>query len=203
MEAWRPPLMQDDLLKKLGIQGVEAVQHRVENLADTHDYQDRKDLELGDVDWSERWYEVHNEDDELDRDQVQDMIAASEARTDTKFARLEGKLDLILERFESSSSKSTMQIQALADQEAAERDHVRGELSQIRGDYKSTRNTVIGTGISVVVLVVAILTLYVSALSTGAALAPSHESAVSAPQSNQIGAQPTQKFLPAPIQNKN
>lgn len=141
----------------------------------------------------------------MDRSQVEDMIAASEARTDTKFARLEGKLDLILERFESTSAKSAMQIQTLADQEAAEREHVRSELAQIRGDYKATRNTVIGTGISVVVLVVAVLTLYVTALSTGAALAPSHAPAVieQTPQANQIETRPTPKALAAPTQNKS
>lgn len=55
----------------------------------------------------------------MEREQVQDMIAVSEARTDTKFARLEGKLDLVLSevaaaRASASGTKTTIIVTGLA-----------------------------------------------------------------------------------------
>lgn len=174
----------------------------IENASPDDDYENRNESSLSTG--GHQFVGTASGDATLDRDQVNDMIAASEARTDTKFARIEGKLDLILERFEAGAAKSSMQIQAIADQEAAEREHVRSELTEIRGDYKATRNTVIATGISVVILVVAVLTLYVTALSTGAVLGNGHGASAPAAvpaQSNRVEVQ-TAPSVATPTQNR-
>jgi hypothetical protein len=74
----------------------------------------------------------------MDTALIDAKIAASEARTDTKFAKLEGKIDILVER-----------------------------STDARTEARTTRRTVIGTGLSVAALLVAIFTLYSNSFTLG------------------------------------
>ncbi|HYI39093.1 MAG TPA: hypothetical protein VE053_02115 [Allosphingosinicella sp.] len=74
----------------------------------------------------------------MDRALVDAKISASEARTDTKFAKLEGKIDLLVER-----------------------------STDARTEARSTRRTVVGTGLSIAALLVAVFTLYNNSFTLG------------------------------------
>ncbi|HEX8214569.1 MAG TPA: hypothetical protein VF582_03755 [Allosphingosinicella sp.] len=117
----------------------------------------------------------------MDNALIDSKIAASEARTDTKFAKLEGKLDLILERVETVKEQST----------------------DARSEARATRRTVIGTGVSLGALLIAIFTLYTNSFNLGARV--DDIARIEARETyNQISAAPTiqqraeQKALPAP-----
>jgi hypothetical protein len=73
------------------------------------------------------------------REEIDAKIAAAEARTDTKFARLEGKLDLVLA--EASAARQEASIA---------RDNARQES-------RGTRATIIGTGLATVLALGALL----------------------------------------------
>jgi hypothetical protein len=74
----------------------------------------------------------------MDTALIDAKIAASEARTETKFAKLEGKIDILVER-----------------------------STDARTEARSTRRTVIGTGFSIAALVIAIFTLYSNSFTLG------------------------------------
>lgn len=71
----------------------------------------------------------------MEREQVQDLVALAEARSDTKLARLEGKLDLLL-----SETTAT-----------------RREAEAARHEASGTKTTIIVTGIATVVALAALL----------------------------------------------
>lgn len=67
-------------------------------------------------------------------------IAAAEARTDTKFAKLDGKVDLLLERIASlSASTAALQASSTAIQ------------TEVRSENRSTRTTIVVTAIATVI----------------------------------------------------
>lgn len=76
---------------------------------------------------------------------VDAKIAASEARTGEKFAKLDGKLDLILEKIET----------------------VRAQSTDARTEARTTRRTVVGTGISLAALLLAVFALYSNGFNMG------------------------------------
>jgi len=72
-------------------------------------------------------------------------IAASEARTDTKFAKLEGKLDLIVASLET----------------------VKSQAVDAKAEARTTRRYVVGTGFSLAALLLGIFALYANAFNIG------------------------------------
>jgi hypothetical protein len=76
---------------------------------------------------------------------VDAKIAASEARTDTKFAKLEGKLDLIV----------------------ASLNVINGNATDAKSEARTTRRTIIGTGISLGALILAIAAFGVNTFTLG------------------------------------
>jgi hypothetical protein len=187
--------MDDDLLTKFNIKGVHTVNQMVENPSGTNHYEGRKNSKLRLDDSAGQSYELPSVGDfELDREQVQDMIASSEARTDTKFARLEGKLDLILEQFKHATETG-----------ATEREYVREELSTIRADNRSTRQTVIGGSVGLAGLILTLVAIGVAVWgvfeSKDAALHQAPPAYIQVVPQNQIQPEPTPKALPQPIRN--
>jgi len=83
-------------------------------------------------------------DSQAERDLTDAKIAAAEARTDTKFARFEGKIDLMLSQLGQVST----------------------ELGTLKADNKSTRTTVIVTAVS---STFAIITVLIAVMALGAA----------------------------------
>ena len=126
----------------------------------------------------------------MDRDQVQDMIAASEARTDTKFAQLEGKLDLLIEETRHTRTETAQELS-----------YVRERLTEGREDQRSTRNTVLATVIpSALGLAVLILALWQWNHDPPPAR---QQPPAASTMYNQMQPQPAPpKALPAPAQNK-
>lgn len=77
--------------------------------------------------------------------EVDAKIAAAEARTDTKITKIEGKLDLILQRLGTIEEKS----------------------ADARGEARATRRYVVGTGLSLGALLIAIVTLAINGFNIG------------------------------------
>jgi phage-related tail fiber protein len=75
-------------------------------------------------------------------EEIKDKVAAAEARTDTKIARVEGKLDLVLSKLADIGT----QIQT--------------SDSHRREDYRSTRANIWGIGGALAILIVAIVGLF-------------------------------------------
>jgi hypothetical protein len=69
---------------------------------------------------------------------AQARISESEAKTETKIARLEGKLDLVLANISAVDKR----------------------LSDVRGDIRSTRSNIWAVGIAIATLIVAIVVLF-------------------------------------------
>lgn len=104
----------------------------------------------------------------MERVQIQDMIAASEARTDTKFAKMEGKLDVLLEKMTAlSSGMVDIKTSNAATKTAvdASADRAEAEGRQTRRTY---RTTAISTAIAVTALVIAMFGLFINSFNLGA-----------------------------------
>lgn len=116
-------------------------------------------------------------------------IAASEARTDTKFAKLEGKLDLIVASLET----------------------VKGQAVDAKAEARTTRRYVVGTGFSLGALLLGMFGLYANAFNIGTrvddiarteAQQAYNEMAVQAANERALGSQQEPaRSLPAPPEN--
>jgi hypothetical protein len=180
--------MADDLFQKLGLKDVDLLNRPVENRPEIPDYKSDRNSELP-LNAEQSYAQAPGETD-LDREQVGDMIAASEARTDVKFAHLEGKIDLLIEETRHSRTETAQELS-----------FVRERLAEGREDQRATRNTVLATAIPALIglagLAVAVWQGYSS---------PQHNpqpQVVPAIIYNQPQPQPsTVKALPTPQQNK-
>lgn len=72
-------------------------------------------------------------------------IAAAEARTDVKFAKIEGKLDLIVSRLDTINTNAT----------------------DAKSEARTTRRTIVGTGLSLGALILAIAAFGVNVFGMG------------------------------------
>jgi hypothetical protein len=133
-------------------------------------------------------------DTDLNRDQVGDMIAASEARTDVKFAHLEGKIDLLIEETRHTRTETAQELT-----------YVRERLAEGRQDQRSTRNTIFATVIpSAVAVAGVVVALWLGAREPQAAAQPQQPPALTYNQSQvQPPLAPQPKALPAPTEKKH
>lgn len=82
-------------------------------------------------------------------DIVDAKIAASEARADAKFAKVEGKLDLILEKMSNVQSNNI----------------------DARAEARNVKRTIITTGISIGALIIALFALFTNGFNVGSKMA--------------------------------
>jgi len=112
-------------------------------------------------------------DEPMTRGEINEKIAASEARGETKIARIEGKLDLLLARVETSAEYTRDSIQSLkADN--------REFLNAAKEDNRATRGNTIAVGIGLAILIVTIVTLFPLFFDIGTHLKEMVDQAVSA-----------------------
>lgn len=95
------------------------------------------------------------------REEIDAKLGASEARSDTKIARLEGKLDLVLSKLDDLNQKITT------------------TEGHIRDDSRTMRSSLWGIGLGLAALMVTIVALFPVFFSIGTQVKDMVEQAVS------------------------
>jgi hypothetical protein len=102
------------------------------------------------------------------REEFDAKIAAAEARTDTKFERFEGKLDLVLSKLESVDTKITSAEAYARDENRNIKTYIDNVESRIHDDNRSTRSNLWVIGFSLALLIIALVALYPPFFGLGA-----------------------------------
>jgi hypothetical protein len=87
------------------------------------------------------------------REEIDALIGKSEAQTETKIARFEGKLDLVLSKLDAASAEINSKFTAVGERLTEVR-------ADVRADHASTRANIWVAFVGILALIVAIALLY-------------------------------------------